>query len=98
MKDGAREQLRQQCQQILSALGLEKPLALMDKIVGNTFDFTVEYAGDINFEILAKIADAFSTRDINLSCDLGCSRRSLSSDRSHDRTIYIKGAHPPKSS
>ena len=91
--EDTRERFRQLCQQVLAELGLKDPLVILESLVGDPFDLTVEYAGDLNFEILANISETFGTRDINLSCDLGCS-----SDRSHDKTIYIKGAHPPKSS
>lgn len=40
---------------------------------------------DFSFESLAKLSEAFKTRKINLSCDLGSA-----SDRSHEPQIWVK--------
>jgi len=47
------------------------------------------YNTDLSFDVLIKLSERFLTRDINLSCEMGCE-----SDRSHESCIEVKSIPP----
>lgn len=44
---------------------------------------------DLSFDVLLELSKAFNTRDINLSCETGCS-----SERTHEPYIEVKKISP----
>lgn len=91
------ESLRQWCIRVAASAGLSVENASVaygqDNDVGAVYvRFTDE---TLTFDALSRLSELFGTRQIDVSCDLGCA-----SDRTHDKMIAIRNPtaelRPPK--
>lgn len=67
--------------------GIEADYAYcIDRLDPSKSSVVVRILGELTFEMLSRASVLMGTRDINISCDLGCE-----SDRSHDTEIVFTG-------
>ena len=80
-----REKVRQTTKRLAHECGFDVSCVLLDYMGDELVKtVTIEYVGDITFEMLEKLSASFVTRKINIGCDHG-----TGSDHYHDRYVTI---------
>ena len=80
-------EIQEKCRRRAVDCGFGFDVVILLKLKDTSIDVTIEYSGNLTFEMLSLLSVRFGTRKIDVGCDNG-----TGSDRCHDKYVVVREA------